>query len=334
VLAVPGWWRRPERLLYPPVPRGDDPAAAWSLPPEALTRPTPAQPILITGAGGTLGQAFARLCQFRALSHVALTRPELDIANTPAVEKALAALRPWAVINCSGFVRVDEAEREPAGCWRANTQGPARLARACAQQGVALLTFSSDLVFDGQQTVPYVESSPPAPLNVYGATKATAEQAVALTWPQALLVRTSAFIGPWDPHNFLFQALLALAAGQPFRAAADVTVSPTYLPDLAHACLDLLIDGESGLWHLANPGAFTWADLARQAAEQAGVSTETLVAVPAAQMGWQACRPAYSVLGSERGVLLPPLETVIERYLRESEVTWAEVPAAAEVVER
>lgn len=129
------------------------------------------------------------------------------------------------------------------------------------------------------------------------------------------MVRTSAFFGPWDPHNFLALALHALASGQTFAATEEATVSPTYVPDLVNACLDLLVDGESGLWHLANASeGVSWAQFARDGARLANVSAAGLKIVPRAEIGWVAARPAYSVLGSERAVLLPPLESALHRY--------------------
>lgn len=103
-----------------------------------------------------------------------------------------------------------------------------------------------------------MKSNPVAPLNVYGLSKAEAERRVLAIFPSALMVRSSAFFGPWDQHNFLTCTLRALAAGQLFTAAIDLVVSPTYVPDLVHTCLDLLIDRESGIWHLSNCGALSW----------------------------------------------------------------------------
>jgi len=219
------------------------------------------------------------------------------------------------VVNTAGYVRVDEAENDVERCLRENADGAANLAAACARHGVHLTTFSSDLVFDGEQDRPYVESDAVAPLNAYGRSKAEAERRVLAAHPGALVVRTSAFFGPWDKHNFVTQALEALERGDTFRAAADMTVSPTYVPDLAHTCLDLAIDGEAGIWHLANAGAVTWAQLAAQAAAAAGIDATRLEAVPAAELGMTAARPAYTGMTSERGILLPPLDNAIARYL-------------------
>jgi dTDP-4-dehydrorhamnose reductase len=164
---------------------------------------------------------------------------------------------------------------------------------------------------------PTWRSDPVAPLNVYGHSKAQAEQRVLHHHPDSLVIRTSAFFGPWDEHNFLTIALRTLQAGQPFLAAEDTIVSPTYVPDLVHASLDLLIDGECGIWHLANPGAIAWADLARHTAQLAGLDASSIQSCSTESFGYAASRPAYSVLSSERGVLLPNLDRAIAQYLHE-----------------
>jgi len=100
-------------------------------------------------------------------------------------------------------------------------------------------------------------------------------------------------------------------------------VSPTYVPDLVHASLDLLIDGERGVWHLANGGAVTWADFARRAAALAGLDAALVRGRPTASLKLAAARPLYSALGSERGALLPPLDDALSRFVRECETSWA-----------
>jgi len=331
-LEGPGWWKHPSRLLYPPVSRDREqwkPATWWSRgAPAESRRPRPVRPVrvhgdaahrlprplLITGASGTLGRAFVRVCVERGLAHHPLDRQELDVAEPAQVAAALDAYRPWAVVNAAGYVRVDDAERDRARCFRENARGPAVLAELCAERGIALATFSSDLVFDGRRGAPYVESSAPSPLNVYGESKAEAERLVLAALPSALVVRTSAFFGPWDEHNFVTLALRSLAAGSSFAAADDTVVSPTYVPDLAHATLDLVIDGEGGVWHLANDGGTTWAELARRVAAAAGLDPALVEGRAMAELGLAARRPAYSALASERGRLMPSVENAICRY--------------------
>ncbi|MBW3592812.1 MAG: sugar nucleotide-binding protein [Actinobacteria bacterium] len=308
VLGAPGWWRRPERLWYPPVSRGYGSASG--------TR-RKQRPLLVTGARGTLGRAVARACEARGLACRLLTRQQMDIAERDSVAAALDALQPWAIVNAAGFVRVDEAETHDDVCRRENAHGPATLAEAAAARAIPLVTFSSDLVFDGSKGAPYVESDPASPLNVYGETKAEGERLALALNGQTLVVRTSAFFGPLDEWNFVTVALRALAAGEQFRAADDAVVSPTYVPHLVDAVLDLLVDAECGTWHLANDGATTWADLAEAAAALTGIPTATLERVPTEALGLAARRPLASALASERGQLLPTLEHALERYVAE-----------------
>ncbi|HEY0379972.1 MAG TPA: family 1 glycosylhydrolase [Pyrinomonadaceae bacterium] len=320
-LDSPGWWRRLERLCYPPVTRR---AHGVSTAVQGVSmKGEAARPILITGATGTLGRAFARVCEARGLAYRLLSRRELDIVDAAMVERALSEYEPWAVVNTAGFVRVDDAEREADRCTRENTTGPKTLAEACARSGVKLVTFSSDLVFDGRGETPYVESNPASPLNVYGRSKAEAEAAVLGALPSSLVIRTSAFFGPWDEHNFVTHALRTLASDRTFRAADDAVVSPTYVPDLVHAALDLLIDDERGVWHLANAGAVTWADFARRAAALADLDSKLVEGCTTESLDLPAARPLYSVLGSERGLLLPALDDALSRYVSECEVPWA-----------
>jgi dTDP-4-dehydrorhamnose reductase len=140
-------------------------------------------------------------------------------------------------------------------------------------------------------------------------------------------VRTSAFFGPWDRHNFVFQTLAALRRGERFQAAADLVVSPTYVPDLVHATLDLLIDGEAGIWHLANEGSASWFELARMAAVTGALDASVVEGRPAKLLGFTAPRPCCSALTSERGGLMPSLADALSRYVRDVELEPVEVEA-------
>jgi dTDP-4-dehydrorhamnose reductase len=302
LLEEPGWWRRPIRLLKPPLSN--------DVRQNAMRRP-----ILITGAAGTLGRAFTRLCDLRGLRTHVCTRAQLDICDAESIARVMDEVRPWAVVNTAGYVRVDEAEHDVDRCYRENSHGPVLLAAACIERDLPFVTFSSDLVFDGARTTPYIETHEVRPLNVYGLSKARAERDVMRAHPDALIVRTSAFFGPWDEHNFVTLALRALSSGRAFSAADDIVVSPTYVPDLVNASLDLLIDGEHGLWHLANRGTVTWLELARQAAVLSRVSAARLEPGVRSDGASIAPRPLFSALGSERGLLMPSLEDALARYV-------------------
>jgi dTDP-4-dehydrorhamnose reductase len=311
VLQGEGWWRRPGRFWCKPVATR---TAVADIAVRSQFKSAPVQPILITGATGTLGAAFKRICEARNLACHALTRQEMDITDPASVDAAIVRFKPWAIINAGGFVRVDEAETDSERCMRENTLGPTVLALACMRHALRFMTFSSDLVFDGAKGAPYVESDATNPLGVYGRSKLDAETRVLDADPQALVIRTSTFFGPWDRHNFVTQALGALANGEPFQAANDMIVSPTYVPDLVKVALDLMIDRERGIWHLTNGDAVSWAELARRACAAAGMSADGLQEVAADAVDYPAPRPAFSALGSERARLLPSLDDALQRY--------------------
>jgi dTDP-4-dehydrorhamnose reductase len=299
LVAEPGWWER-----------------AFRSPDSGEQSPTADErPLLVTGASGTLGRAFTQLCAARGLRVRAYSRAELDICDADSIARVLNETAAWAVINTAGYVRVDDAEFDSERCFRENSAGAELLASACADRGLPFLTFSSDLVFDGQRQTPYVETHDVQPLNVYGLSKARAERAVMQAHDGALIVRTSSFFGPWDDHNFVTVALRTLARGDVFRAIDDIVVSPTYVPDLVNAALDLLIDGEQGLWHLVNDGSLSWAELVRRVAKLAKVSTAQLQSDSWRTFGLAAARPSFSVLTSERGIVMPALEDALDRYV-------------------
>jgi dTDP-4-dehydrorhamnose reductase len=275
-----------------------------------------ARKLLITGATGTLGRAMNRICEIRGLERHITSRAELDIAKSSSVKATLDRYRPWAIINTAGYVRVADAEREPERCYRENTEGAAELARACARIGIPLVTFSSDLVFDGRLGRAYVESDAPNPAGVYGASKAEAERRVLETHTDALVLRTSAFFGPWDAYNFVYHALCLLASGREVSTSANSRVTPTYVPDLVNAALDLLIDGETGIWHLANQGEVSWAELARLVARSGGFDPDRVVLHGTGE------GQTSTALASKRGEMLPSLDSALDRFFRESELPW------------
>jgi dTDP-4-dehydrorhamnose reductase len=300
ILDLPGWWHRPGRTLARPN---------YATLPSAKT----ARPILITGATGTLGQAFGRICAHRGLAHVLTSRAELDITDEASIAAALERVRPWAVINTAGFVRTWEAEEKADECFKANVTGPEQLARACKLHGIPLVTFSSDLVFDGKLGRPYVEPDATAPACEYGRSKAEAEARLMEIDADALIVRTSAFFGPWDRHNFVFNTVERLIRGEDVFASDKTVVSPTYVPDLVHATLDLLLDGEKGLWHLTNQGAVSWHELAQAVADRTALGTGKIVLPDADE------EAADTSLTSKRGLLLRPLESALDDFAAHSE---------------
>lgn len=292
----------------------------WHQPATKNMKNSKASPVLITGRNGTLGQAFIKTCERRSIPYIALPRTELDITNEQHIQRAIETYKPWAVINAAGYVKVDEAEINCTECIAANTTGPGLLATACTQYGIQLLTFSSDLVFDGTKTSPYDENDPVNPLNIYGASKVDGESRVQSAHPGSLIIRSSAFFGPWDRYNFVYAILQSLKNNETVHVAGDVMISPTYVPDLVNMAMDLFIDEEQGIWHISNKGMLSWADFAQEIAERGGYSINKLSRKPLAEMGWKAKRPLYSVLESKKGIELPALEHALGRYFEEQMV--------------
>jgi dTDP-4-dehydrorhamnose reductase len=338
IMQTPGWWRRAIRLARPLRDRGEHEVNLETVcPPEDLMRPevptsaaphgaSRRQPLLIIGGAGRLGTAFARAAELRGLAYRSLTRAELDAADADAVAAAVKAMSPWAVINCAGFSSVDAAEREERACVRANVYAAESVALACAAMSIPHVTFSSDHVFDGSKGAPYVESDACNALNVYGASKVMADQKVLATGGKALIIRPGKLLAPADENDFLLAPLRRLAGGERVRVAHDLRFSVTFLPDLVNAALDLLIDGETGLWHLPNPGVLTPQDLVVAAADMLQLDADLIKGVPLWSLRPAALRARFRGLESERAPLLPPLTDALQRYC-------ADAPRLADKIE-
>lgn len=322
VTQAAGWWRRPIRLVHAPVPR---PASAMvhferqggDAPP----------PLLICGAAGTMGQAFVHACALRNIPFVLADNSALEPTDPQRIVAVLDEHRPWAAVNAGGWDCVDEAERDPDACHR-DALAADRLAAACEARGIASLNFSSDLVFDGDAATPYSEEDRPNPLNAYGRSKAAMEQAVLGRTGSHLVIRTAGLFSPFDERDFTVAAVRALARDAAFPAAADITMSPTYLSDLVKASLDLLIDGERGIRHVTNGRAMSWASFAREIASACGLDDALVRPVPAAELGWVARRPAQSALRTVRGSSVRPLDEAILEYARE----WQAMPVERSIM--
>nr|MDQ6890386.1 dTDP-4-dehydrorhamnose reductase [Bacteroidota bacterium] len=274
-------------------------------------------PLLIIGCNGTLGSAFIKLCERRAISYCAFSHHDLDITKNGQIEKAIDEFKPWAIVNTTGYVRVDDAESDWEKCFKLNAEAPGNLAQICKKNGLQLMTFSSDLVFDGEKQSPYIELDSVKPLNIYGHSKARGESLVLNNYSSSLIIRTSAFFGPWDKFNFAFHILNSLKERHTCTAVKDVTVSPTYVPDLVNKALDLLIDEEKGIWHLTNEGMLTWYDFAEEIALRGGYKRENIVSCFQEEMEWKARRPEYSALESDKGIRLPSLQHAIDQFFEE-----------------
>jgi dTDP-4-dehydrorhamnose reductase len=309
-----GTWRTGRRILFNVRP------GQFS----AIHHDDHVRPILITGASGTLGQAFAKVCGERNICYKLIYRNEMDITDNKSVEAAIEKYYPWAVINAAGYVKVDEAEDDEEECFQANVAGAINLALVCRERNIGLVNFSSDLVFDGDTLSSYGEYAETKPLNIYGKSKAECESKVLAIYPDSIVIRTSAFFGPWDEHNFVTKSLRNLVLKNEVVAPKDMYVSPTYVPDLANETLDLMIDGHKGIIHLTNVGEVSWEEFVLKAIENAPehlhLKREYIRPVLADDLKLKAKRPRRSVLISERQSRLSSLDDALLRYFEELQI--------------
>jgi dTDP-4-dehydrorhamnose reductase len=265
---------------------------------------------LVVGAEGQLGRALVAALG----SDLAWAggRERLDARDGDAVARLVAGARPDVIFNAAAYNAVDRAESEPEQAFAVNAVAPAHLARAARAAGALMVHVSSDYVFDGDAGRAYVEDDRPAPVSLYGASKAAGELAVAACGSEHLIVRTSGVFGAGGSRvkggSFVERILSKARAGEALRVVDDQVFAPTYAPDLAAALVALAARGARGLYHVTNEGRCSWHELAVAALELAGLA-RPVARVSAAELALPARRPAYSVLASRRldALGLPPL---------------------------
>ena len=240
----------------------------------------------------------------RATGAEGLTRAELDVTDAEAVGEAIGP--GDLVINCAAWTDVDGAEEHPQEAMRVNAEGAGNVARAAGT--VAYL--STDYVFDGRQREPYVESDPVGPLSSYGRSKLEGERATAGANPRHFIVRSAWLFGP-DGRNFV-ETMLRL--GPEVRVVDDQVGSPTFTVHLAEALAALVKGEDFGVHHLAASGACSWFEFAREIFALAGRQVH-LTPCKTEELRRPALRPAWSVLGSERGHRLPHWREGLQAYL-------------------
>ena len=255
--------------------------------------------IVVTGGEGQLGRALVRWGVREGREVVAVGRGDLDVTDEAAVAAALAQHAPTLVINAAAYTAVDRAETDAAAAFAVNADGAANVARACAAHGVALVHVSTDHVFDGRAARAYVEDDPPAPVNVYGASKAAGERAVRDAG--GTVVRTSWLFAP-DGWGFVPAIVRAARAGAPLRVVADQRSRPTPVDELVAALVGFGA-APPAIYHCAGAGAASWYDLARAIVDALGLAVEV---TPIATADWPtaAARPPAAVLDTARAEAL------------------------------
>jgi dTDP-4-dehydrorhamnose reductase len=266
--------------------------------------------VLIAGANGQLALALVRRLKRHSASiaHevVALSRDALDVTSMDRCRDAVTKFAPNIVINCAAYTAVDKAEAERATAFAVNAQGAENLAVACNEVNAMLIHFSTDYVFDGTATQPYVETDRTAPLGVYGESKLAGEMAVAAQAKCHAILRLS-WVYSNDGANF-YKTMLRLAAERPLlRVVADQFGVPNYTGDIADAVAAMLnrefadLEAKSGLYHLSSVGICSWHEFAQAIIERAPlIAKPTVEAIATTEFPTPAKRPAYSALDSSR----------------------------------
>jgi dTDP-4-dehydrorhamnose reductase len=241
------------------------------------------QHILVTGGHGLLAHQLKTIAP-SDLKLTFLDHAEFDLTNVGLMAEKLAALKPQVVINTAAYNLVDRCEVERELSWAVNATGPEVLASLCARDGIRLVHYGTDYVFDGVQKKPYSEKDTVGPLNHYAAGKFAGEQAVLRASPKHLVLRTS-WVFDWHPaqaKTFVHTILKAARDGKPLKATTDQASVPTYATDLAQWTLDLLRLNASGLFHAVNDEGVSRFDWAKIILEEA-VREKLLPAAPAVE---------------------------------------------------
>ncbi len=264
--------------------------------------------VAITGAAGMLGQDLVATANANGDEVLAFPRAELDITDAPAVMQALRDAHPDVVINSAAWTNVDGAETDEAGALAVNGAGAGNVARAAAECGAWTIHVSSDYVFAGSKTSPYLESDPVGALSAYGRTKLAGEEAVAEAAPERhTIVRSSWLFGTGGP---CFPATILRLARErdELKVVDDQIGCPTYTGHLAEALINLAAGQHrpAGILHVAAAGSCSWFEFAREIVAGAGVTCE-VKPCSTEEFPRPATRPAYSVLRSERGDEAPVL---------------------------
>jgi dTDP-4-dehydrorhamnose reductase len=274
--------------------------------------------ILITGAGGMLGHDVREAAARGGHEPVTLARAELDITDAAAVRAAVTAARPDAVINCAAWTNVDGAESAREQARAVNGAGAGHVAAAAQAAGAWTIQVSSDYVFDGAKSGPYVESDAVGPVSAYGESKLWGERAVATAAPaRHTVVRTAWLFGA---HGHCFpKTMLRLAAERDhLTVVSDQMGCPTFTGHLAPALVALAADPVPGVLHVAAAGHCSWCEFAT-AIVAAGESECEVRPISTAQYPTPAVRPANSVLVSERGApVLPSWSEGLRAFMNET----------------
>jgi dTDP-4-dehydrorhamnose reductase len=279
--------------------------------------------VLITGAGGRLAKVLSDVFQMRGQSVDHATRADLDVTDFQAVRARITAAQPDVIIHCAALTHVDRCAENPDEAFRVNGLGTKNVALAAGLVNAAMCYISTNEVFDGAATRPYLEYDATRPINPYGYSKWIGEQAVRDHLTRFFVVRVS-WLFAHDGVNFLQKIVTAARAGRPVSVVTDETASPTYTDDLGPALYDLIGSGQYGVYHLANEGEASRYDFARHIFDCFGLQDYPITPITLDQFPRPSRPPTYAPLrnfiAAQNGIRL--------RHWREAVAAFAALETA------
>lgn len=252
------------------------------------------QKVLVTGAGGQLGQEFVRLENHQD-KVIGLSRTELDITDEEQCRRIIEEWKPDVILHSAAYTAVDRAETDTDTAYAVNVLGTKNIAEAAERVRAKFCYISTDYVFDGMGIMPYEVGHPTAPRSVYGRTKLEGEQIAAAVCSKAFIVRTSWVYGKYG-NNFVKTMLRLANNHREISVVNDQFGAPTYTYDLAVLLRELVRSDRYGTYHASNVGVCTWFEFAKAIFEEAGIEGVAVRPCLTDQFPRPAPRPAYSVL--------------------------------------
>ena len=276
--------------------------------------------ILLTGKNGQVGSALMRtLAPLGEL--VAFDRAGLNLAMRDEIVSVVSSVTPDVLVNAAAYTAVDQAESEPDVAHAINAAAVAVLAEEAKRAGALLVHYSTDYVFDGTKSTPYIEDDPPRPLNAYGLSKLAGEQAILAVGGAYLILRTS-WVYARQGKNFFLTVRRLLKEKKELRVVSDQFGAPTLAQALAQATADLIerhgvaaLKECPGIYHATASGSTSWHGFATEIARLEGIDPrDRVVAVSSDEYPTRARRPRNSRLSNGKllqqfGVALPSWET-------------------------
>lgn len=258
--------------------------------------------VLVTGGSGQLGTTLQKSVSSveETIEFVFASSKDLDITNSESVTEYLGQGSFEYCVNCAAYTQVDEAEEDSDGAMLINAQGAKNLAKACHASNTILIHISTDFVFDGSKSSPYVETDRPSPLGIYGHSKFKGEQEVVRNMEQYFIIRTSWLYSAYG-QNFFKSMLKYGKEREELSVVFDQVGTPTSAHDLAGIILKIISKEVDyyGIYHFSNEGIASWYDFASAIFDINGIDVN-VKPIRSKDYPTPTERPSYSVLDKEK----------------------------------